>query len=540
MSQPAAQSARTTELRTIAGRLGLAGLVVLAVVPFAAPLGYLLVRNFENAEALGALADTSLLEPLSRSLALGTLVALGAAALGTGLAWIVARTDIPLRRTWTVLLVLPLVIPSFVGAFALTAGFAPGGLLSEAVGFGGVPVRGFWAAFAILTLLTYPYVLLPAAARLRSLPKELEESARQLGSGPVEVFRRVVLPQAAPAVWAGALLVFLYVVSDFGAVSLLNVPTLTQEIYANRLFDQSASLAMALLLALVAMSAFGIERSVSRRSRGEVRGRGDSLVVRLGRWRWPAIAVLGLVVAASLLAPLGVLAYWAVRGLTAQDQRAGAITADIGELVGPATSTIVASSLAALVAVVVILPIAYYVGRARGRGSGFASAIVGTGFALPGLVISLAFVFWALSAPGPIGALYQTLPLLILAYVVNFGALALGPAQVGVAGVSSRVDDAARTLGAGRIRRLLTIELPLITPALLAGAGLVLLSTAKELPATLLLAPPGFQTLATRIWGATEDAFWADASIASLVLVAISGVLTWLLVVRRADAVQNS
>jgi iron(III) transport system permease protein len=539
MSTRTAAGAQLGQLRALVGRLGLAGLTVVAVIPFIAPLGYLLVRNFEDANALSALGDSRLLEPLSRTLALGAMVAVAAAAVGTGLAWIVARTDVPLRRMWTVLLVLPLVIPSFVGAFALTAGFAPGGLLSEATGFEGVPVRGFWAAFAILTLLTYPYVLLPAAARLRSLPRELEESGRQLGSGPIGVFWRVVLPQAAPAIWAGALLVFLYVVSDFGAVSLLNVPTLTQEIYASRLFDQPTSLAMALLLAVIAMSAFGIERTVSRRSRGEIRGKGDSLVVRLGRWRAPAIGALAVTVAASLLAPLSVLAYWAVRGLANQDQRAGAITSDVTELVGPATSTVVASVLAAIFAIVLILPIAYYVARARGRGGGVANAFVGTGFALPGLVIALAFVFWALSAPGPIGALYQTLPLLILAYVVNFGALALGPAQVGVAGVSSRVDDAARTLGAGRLRRLFTIELPLIAPALLAGAGLVLLSTAKELPATLLLSPPGFQTLATRIWGATEDAFWADASIASLVLVAISGILTWLLVVRRADAVRS-
>jgi len=107
---------------------------------------------------------------------------------------------------------------------------------------------------------------------------------------------------------------------------------------------------------------------------------------------------------------------------------------------------------------------------------------------------------------------------------------------VAVAAVPSRLDDAARTLGAGRLRRLRTVDLPLATPGLLAGAGLVLLSTMKELPATLLLAPPGFETLATRIWNATEDAFLADASLAALALLLLSGVLTWFLVVRRGDA----
>jgi iron(III) transport system permease protein len=96
--------------------------------------------------------------------------------------------------------------------------------------------------------------------------------------------------------------------------------------------------------------------------------------------------------------------------------------------------------------------------------------------------------------------------------------------------------DAARTLGRGRLRRLISIDLPLMAPGLIAGAGLVMLSVMKALPATLLLAPPGFPTLTTRIWSAAEDAFWADASIAGLLLVAISGLLTWLLVVRRDEA----
>jgi iron(III) transport system permease protein len=161
--------------------------------------------------------------------------------------------------------------------------------------------------------------------------------------------------------------------------------------------------------------------------------------------------------------------------------------------------------------------------------------IVG-GFALPGLVVALALAFWTLQAPWPLAALYQTQALLVFAYVVHFGSQALRAAQVAVAAVPGRLDDAARTLGAGRLRRLRTVELPLAAPGLLAGAGLVLLSTMKELPATLLLAPPGFETLATRIWNATEDAFLADASLAALFLLLLSGVLTWFLVVRRGDA----
>jgi iron(III) transport system permease protein len=177
-----------------------------------------------------------------------------------------------------------------------------------------------------------------------------------------------------------------------------------------------------------------------------------------------------------------------------------------------------------------VLPVAYLTGRHRSPAGGPANALIVGGFALPGLVIALAVVSWAVRTP-----LYQTMPLLIVAYVIHFGAQAMRASQVAVGGVPRRVDDAARMLGAGRARRLVTIELPIMLPGLLAGAGLVLLSTMKELPATLLLAPIGFSTLATEIWGSTEDGFLAQAGQASLVLIALSGVLTWLLVVRRAE-----
>ena len=157
------------------------------------------------------------------------------------------------------------------------------------------------------------------------------------------------------------------------------------------------------------------------------------------------------------------------------------------------------------------------------------------GFALPGLLAALALAFWTLGSDLLVH-FYQTIPLLITAYVLHFGALALGSARVAVAGIPERLDDAARALGGSRLRRFFRIELPLMAPGLLAGAGLVLLSAMKELPATLLLSPPGFSTLATKIWGAAEDAIWSDASLASLVLLVASAILTWALVLRRGGA----
>ena len=255
----------------------------------------------------------------------------------------------------------------------------------------------------------------------------------------------------------------------------------------------------------------------------------------LGRWRLPAAVFTSVLAFAALAAPLAVLAYWAVRGAVSGTARAGSIVDDPTELVGPTISTSLVSIAAAVAAVAVVFPLAVYGARRAGALSSAASAVVLSTFATPGLVLALALVFWTLNSSVLVG-IYQTLPLLIAAYVLHFAGLALGTSRVAVGSVPPSVVEAARTLGMGRAERALRVEFPLMLPGLLAGAGLVLLSTMKELPVTLLLAPPGFSTLATKVWGAATDAFWADAGLASLVLVAASGLLTWVLVVRRRSA----
>jgi iron(III) transport system permease protein len=157
-------------------------------------------------------------------------------------------------------------------------------------------------------------------------------------------------------------------------------------------------------------------------------------------------------------------------------------------------------------------------------------------FGLPGLVIALALVFWTLGTP-LVSGLYQTYALLVFAYVVHFGAQALRTSQVAVSGLPRDVADAARSLGAGWFRRVRTVDLPLVLPGVAAGAGLVLLSVMKELPATLLLAPIGFETLATKVWSASESGLFGQAGVASLLLVGVSAVLVWLLTIRRMHRV---
>jgi iron(III) transport system permease protein len=512
---------------------------VLIGIVFLGPFAYVVSRNLDLGTDLWSIlwsADTW--EPLRRSLWLGLSVSVASAVVGTGLAWLTIRTDLPGRRVVRILAPLPLVIPSFVGATALIAAFAKGGLVEEIlapIGIDDLPdMYGFRGAWLVLTLFTYPYVYLPVAARIASLSPTLEESARILGRGPWTVFRTVVLPQISGAVWAGSLLVFLYTISDWGAVNLLRYDTLTRDIYADRLFDQPRAMGLSLVLGLVALTVVVAERGLDRRRRRiEVVRTRRALHVPLGRWKWAALAAVVVVLGNALVGPLAVFAFWAWRGIRADVDTVG-LGIDPGELLTPAVHTAEAGLITAAVAIAVVLPVAWLTARYRSRTGGAANSMVVAGFALPGVVIALSLVFWAIDAP-LVDRWYQTFPLLILGYVLHFGAQATRAAHVAVGAVPQRLGDAAATLGAGRVRRFFTVDLPLMAPGLLAGAGLVMLSTMKELPATKLLAPPGFETLATEIWSAGETGALAQGAIASLFLVALSAVLTWLVVLRGAE-----
>jgi iron(III) transport system permease protein len=511
---------------------GLVAAALAAAILFALPLGYLVWHALGlGSELFDILRAEDIGGPLRNTLLLATTVAAGATAIGTALAWLVTRTNLPGRAVWRVAVPLPLVMPSFVGAFALLAAFAPGGLIDSVIGFERAPtIEGFWAAAVVLTLLTYPYVYLPVAARLMSLPRSLEESARALGRGPRSVFRTVVLPQCTGAMWAGALLVFLYTLSEFGSVQLLHYETLTRAIYATWLFDRDVAMSMSLVLALVALVVVVTERTLAhRRVHTEaVATAVEPVRTDLGAWRWPAFAFVVAVLAIAFVVPVLVLVHWTARGVL------GDAALDASSLVDPAVTTALLSGVAALVTVCVVLPVAFLTVRYRSYAGETANAVVVSGFALPGLVLALAIVFFVVQSSTLADVVYQTFALLVFAYAVHFGSQALRASQVAVSGVPRRLDDAARALGAGRVRRVVSVQLPLMRPGLVAGAGLVLLSTMKELPATLILAPPDTQTLATDIWHSAETGRFAQAGLTALVLVALSALLTYLLTIRGA------
>jgi iron(III) transport system permease protein len=509
-------------------RVAVSGAGLAVAVFFALPFVYLVQRAGTDWSATWeAMTSDKTLAPLWRTVQLAVLVTIASTVLGVTLAWLTTRTDLPGRRLWRVVVALPLVIPSFVGAASFVLAFARGGLLDQFLPADRLPdVRGLPGAVLVLTLLSYPYVYLPVSARLVSLPPSLEETARLLGQRPAQVMRRVVLPQCRASIAAGSLFVALYTVSEFGAVQFVQYDTLTRRLYSTMLRAPEVATAMGLVLGVLALVITVGERLVARRAgpAGVISGR-QALRVRLGRWRYPSLLFVASSVFLALVAPISVLAWWVVRG-TAN----GATRSVDPDLLAPTWHTTQAGVVAALVAIAVVLPLAFATVRHRDRIAGVAGGLVVAGFALPGLVSAFALVTWARGT-----ALYTTFALLIAAYVLHFGGQALRAAQAAVSAVPSRTGEAARLLGASPLRRLVKVELPLMVPGLAAGAGLVMLSVLKELPATLILAPFGFDTLATNISHTFTEALLVDAGLASLLLIGLSALLTWFLVIRRLE-----
>ena len=517
--------------------LRVAGLAL--ALGFAFPGVYLVYRNFaEGADPAGLLISDRTLGPLWRSVRLAVSVSGAALVLGTALAWLTTRTDLAWRRLWRVLLPLPLVFPTFVGAAAFIHTLNPGGLANDllaGIGLDRTPeLRGFYGAWLVLTLMTYPYVYLPVAARLRQLPGSLEESARVLGETALKVFGRICLPQIATAMGAGTLLVFLYTLSDFGAVQLMRYDTLTRAIATNQLANPPVALALSLLLLVLAALVVLAERRFSR-GLPDAAGVQSSrpMVYSLGRWRVPALGFVAVSAGAGVGAPLVALVDWAARGLLRSATGGRSLTIDGAKVLEATTNTMGASLVAAVLSTAAVLPIALLVGRYRSRLGSFAHAVVVSTFALPGILIALSMRFWTLRSDMAFELLNDTMALLIFAYMVRFGSLAMGVTLVAVRSVPERLHDSARILGAGRLRRFFAVDLPMMGPGLLAGTGLVLLSVMKELPISLFVSPLGFFTLTTQIFGSFEEAFIAEAGIMAVVLVGLSFVLTWFLVIRR-------
>ncbi|MBW3594561.1 MAG: iron ABC transporter permease [Actinobacteria bacterium] len=497
----------------------------------AIPLAYILLRVAESDAGTWdlILRDRTVWLAL-RSIGLVAAVTAGAIGLGVPLAWLTVRTDMPLRKVWAVLVALPLVIPSYVGAFALISAFGPSGMLNRVTGIEGLPtIGGFAGSFAALTLFTYPYVYLIVAAGVRGLDPSLEEAARGLGRSRLSTFTGVTIPLLRPFIASGGLLVALYTLHDFGAVSLMRFPVFTQAIYLQYrgAFDRTPAAVLSLMLVCLALVILVMEVRARGRARYHRVGSGTAKIagrIHLGPWRWAAFAACLLITLIAFVGPVATIAFWLARG-AARGGEVRLTWAAAGASMG-------ISALGASVALVAALPIALLTARYGSKAASFARYVSYSGYALPGIVVALGFVFFASNYASWI---YQSIPLVVLAYVVLFLPQASEPLQSSLLQVGPRIAEAGRALGSGRRRVFVRLEAPLISRGALAAWALVFLTAMKELPATLLLRPTGFETLATRIWTGATAGLYSKAAGPALILLAICAIPLYVLA-RRVEA----
>jgi iron(III) transport system permease protein len=500
----------------------LPALVVVSIMIL--PVIYLVVRASQGGSALvNELLRDRTLTLLTNTLSLTIAVTAASVAIALPLAWLTSRTDIPWRRFWAIVTPLPLVIPSYVGAYTVIAFLGPRGMLQgwleSAFGVQRLPeIYGFLGAWLTLTLFAFPYVLLALRAAMNGLDPALEESSRSMGYGAFWTFWYVTLPNLRPAIAAGSLLIALYVISDFGAVSLMQYDSFTRGIYNQYrgAFDRSVAAGLALILVLltgVILLMEGWTRGRARYYRSTVGVTRPPTRHRLGRWTIPAIAYCVAVTGVALIMPIAVIAYWLVRGV-----RAGEPLMLVWDA---ALNSGMVSLMAAVAALLAATPIVIFSVRYPGWLSLLSERLSYMGYALPGIVVALALVFFGANY---LTSIYQTLGMLVLAYVILFLPQAVGIMRSALLQVNPHIEEAAKSLGSSSSRVWLRVTGPLVRSGLISGGLLVFLTVMKELPATILLHPIGFDTLPMRIWRATLDGFWARAAAPSLLLIMVAAI----------------
>lgn len=429
--------------------------------------------------------------------------------LGVGCAWLVERTTVPMRAVWHVLLTAPLAVPAFVNSYGWVS-------LTHAV-------QSYLGAVLVVSLSYFPLVYLPAVAALRGLDPALEDVAHSLGHSRWRTFLHVTLPGVRPAILGGGLLVGLHVLSEFGALQMLRFPTFTTAIYdqyrsafnsapANML---AGVLVLGCLLLLLAELRLRGHSSLARVGSGATRPLERMRLRRLGPL---VLAILTAVVVLALGVPLGSLARWLVVG--------SSTAFPIRELVAAALTTAGLATAAAVLTTTLSLPVVWLAVRHRGRVGTLIERCTFLAHALPGIVVALALVAVSIRAVRP---LYQTMPLLLLAYATLFLPRAVVSVRASLEQAPPVLEEVSRSLGDGPWATAWRVTLPLLRPGIGAGAALVFLAVSTELTATLLLSPLGYRTLATEFWSNASSVQYGAAAPYALLLVLVSMPATFLL-----------
>jgi iron(III) transport system permease protein len=513
-----------------------------------------LLLIFTQWSALGANEQDiwqHLLDTKMHRLALNTVLLLlgvgaGVSVLGIALAWLCSTCEFPGRRTFEWALMLPLALPGYVMAFVFLGTFNYAGPVQTFLRarFGSSSwfpdMQGLGAVTLVFTLVLYPYVYMLARAAFLAQGRNQMDAARILGLRPFAAFLRVALPGARPAIVAGMALALMETLADFGAVSVFNFDTFTTAIYTAwyGLFNVTVAAQLASLLLLFVALAMTLEQYGRRDARHTQDGaRRAQRYVLSGTRAAGALLLCALVIGIAFIVPVLQLLLWTARSATSIDPRFLDFFAhSVGLGAGAAIVTVV---LALMLAMIKRLPGSAWMQRWQA----ISLRIATLGYAVPGsvLAVGITLLFTGLdreisarlgASPALVGSLFG----LVLAYVIRFLAVAHAPIDSGLQGIKASVVEAARSLGASPSRILRTLYVPLLRPGLITAALLVFVDVMKEMPATLILRPFDWDTLAVRIYQMTFEGQWERAALPALILL-VAGLIPVILLVKQSGRV---
>lgn len=432
-----------------------------------------------------------------------------AIVLSVGLAWLTERTSLPMRRTWSWLLVAPLAVPAFVQSYAWNT-VAPS-------------LYGLPGAVLVSILAYFPFLYLPIAAQMRRLDPALEETAASLGKSPTAIFFRVILPQLRLAISGGALLIGLHLLAEYGLYVLMRYDTFATAIVDQfqSVFNGPAANLLGGVLVLLCFALLGLESFIRGDARyARVGGGAARSATRwsLGRWALPSQLLLSVVVLLSVGVPLITLMRWLVQG--------GAAIWQFDNILPALGQTFFLSLAGAGIAIVAALPAAWLSVRAPSRLSRLIEASHYYVGALPGVIVALALVTITVRVALP---LYQTMATLLLAYLLMFLPRAMVGLRASIAQAPVELERAAQSLGKSPLSAVFHTTVRLAAPGAFAAAALVGLGIANELTGTLMLAPNGVRTLATRFWAYTAELDFSAAAPYAVLMVVLSLPLVLLL-----------
>ena len=493
------------------------------------------------------LLETQMARLLGNTLVLAVGVIVGVVLLGVSLAWLTSLCNFPGRRWLDWALMLPFAVPAYVLAFVMIGILDFAGPLQTTLrgwlgnDFRMVSIRSTGGVIFVLVLVFYPYVYMLARGAFLAQGRGLMEAARILGHSPWQAFWRVALPMARPAIGAGAALAVMETLADFGAVSVFNYDTFTTAIYKTwyGFYSLQTATQLASLLLLFVLLALYAERRAqgSKRFPGSDKPRQGPLFQLRGVRGWLATGYCLLILALAFVIPLVQLFYWLFTSGSDFDERYWSLI----------RNTLTLGGIAAVTTVVVAMLLVLARRLQPMRRVRSAVALANLGYALPGSVLAVGIMFafsvadnqlvvplqtW-LGVDSPAPLLLGSLFALLLAYLIRFMAVASGPLDTALARIRPALPEAAHSLGHTGASVFWRVYLPLLMPGLLSAGLLVFVDVLKEMPATLLMRPFGWDTLAVRIHSLTAEGNWPEAALPAITLVA-TGLLPVIVLIRRS------